>query len=216
VSFSYDPGLALNVKSVTLPAVTGTDLPPWELAAETIQFTFEGYPLTGVFHTPHLQVFRAADYAAASPEGGKIVEELKKLLQDKPAESPDKELPFLPVPNAAQMMRAQIRYLDFRGGSGVRFLTQYGQDVSPISNTRMFYTYQGLTQDGQYVVSATFPVSNPVLPDESSITLDQVFMDRFAQYILDTTQALNEQSPESYTPDLGLLDTMIQTLLIQK
>lgn len=44
-------------------------------------------------------------------------------------------------------------------GGGIRYLTQFGQAAGLITNPELFYTFQGLTDDGAYYVAAVFPVA---------------------------------------------------------
>ena len=60
--------------------------------------------------------------------------------------------------------RAQMRYVGFQSGAGVRYLAQYGQAYAPINNQELFYTFQGLTADGAHCVVAILPVSATFLP----------------------------------------------------
>ena len=59
---------------------------------------------------------------------------------------------MLPILNAAQVFHAQTKYLDFNDGSGVGFVTYYAQDVSPVTRDQIFYSFQGLTDNGKYYV----------------------------------------------------------------
>ena len=52
----------------------------------------------------------------------------------------------------------------FVSGIGVRFLTEYAQYFVPVNNHDLFYTYQGLTNDGQYWISVILPINHPDLP----------------------------------------------------
>jgi hypothetical protein len=71
---------------------------------------------------------------------------LRAPLGERPAPADIRgELPFLPLPFAGQVLSAAVKYLDFPGGRGVRYLVAYSQDVSPLSREQVFYTFQGLT-----------------------------------------------------------------------
>jgi hypothetical protein len=129
------------------------------------------------------------------------------------------ELPVLPPLGAAQVIQAQIKPLDFNGGSGLRFITHYAQDVSPIVNQTVFYTFQGLTDDGQYYMALYYPVSASVLPDsyeEVSLPVDyEEFANNFDSYLQETTQALNDSAPNQFSPNLSSLDALVESLAIQ-
>src|SRR5690606_24028253 len=63
-------------------------------------------------------------------------------------------LPMLPAIPASQVFRIQPTLVDFEGGRGVRYLTYYTQAPSPITDRDIFYTFQGVTDDGAYYISA--------------------------------------------------------------
>ena len=86
---------------------------------------------------------------------------LKDLITQKPANPT--YIPVAPLINATQVFRAHTKYLDFNNGSGVRFLTYYSQGINPITNSDLFYTYQGLTSDGKYRISVYYPISSIVI-----------------------------------------------------
>jgi len=94
-----------------------------------------------------------------------MVAALQALIAGGP--SGDKGLAFLPIINAAQEFHAQYRVISFVSGNGIRYLTQFSQYFDPINNHEVFYSYQGLTADGKYWISAILPISNQLLPADS-------------------------------------------------
>jgi hypothetical protein len=114
------------------------------------------------------------------------------------------------------MMHPHIQYLDFKNGQGVRYLTEYSNGISPISNSGLIYTYQGITSDGRYYVAAVLPVNHPSLPADSTVTGSEppTFQSNYQQYKLDTAQSLNVQAPATFAPDLTLLDAIMSSLKI--
>ena len=189
VSFAYDPSLATNVTAKTVPGETGQDIPPWEIHPEYVEFAFEGYKSKNTYHEPKIYVYPAAEYKRISPGAQKIMGELTQLLADKPA-APQKAIPLLPIFNAGQVFHAQVQYLTFQGGKGVRFVTQYDQAFLPINNLEVFYTFQGLTDDGRFYVAAILPVSSGILPDTDQVDPKQqkAFGENFPKYVQETTQ----------------------------
>jgi hypothetical protein len=213
ISFSYDDTLAGAVVAETAPAVGESSL-EWEIVPEHVQFTLTGYVLPDTFHEPRIYVYPVNDFEAANQVAGKTIVALRQFLAEKPA-APD-GIPFLPLFNAKQMIRAQIAYVDFQNGTGVRFLTYYSQVPIPVNNNELFYTFQGMTHDGDYYVAAILPVSHPMLPANWMIEIPAGDADAFAQnldsYMGDIEQQLSAQDASSFTPDLSLLDAMIQSL----
>lgn len=217
VSFSFDKSIVASVNEQTIAAENaGPDAAPWMSQPEHIRFDFNGYALSGTFHEPRLYIYPVEAYAALSPAAGEIAAELRQFLEQKPAAP--QSIPFLPLWNAGQMLRANIRYLDFQSGSGVRFLSQYGQAVYAINNHSLFYTFQGLTSDNRYYVAAVLPVMHPSLPaDESYIPGGDMdaFWNNFESYVNEVQQQLAAQPDASFTPDLSKLDAMMQSLKIE-
>jgi hypothetical protein len=213
-SFYLDPRIASSAESVVIAGVTGPDEPIWGLEPEHIQITFDRYALSGTFHAPKISIYPASEYAGLSPNIAEIIGDLRKVLTDQPVGDTLEHLPFLPVMPAAQYMQAQVKYLESKNGSGVRYLTQYGQDVYPVNNENMFYTYQGLTEGGEYLISALFPVASSALPDPATIDMDEFYNDDFNLYIIGTEALLNEQADSGFTPDLSVLDGLIATLQV--
>jgi hypothetical protein len=211
ISFSYDDDLASSVTPEMVPAQVDAAIEPWN-NPDYVQFTFNGYPLPDAFHTPRIMVYPVDDYAAINSTAGDIISELEQLLGSKP--SNPESIPFLPVFNAAQFLQTQVGYLRFQNGEGVRFLTQYGQAAWPVNNDDMFYAFQGITDDGQFYISAILPVSHPSLPDPETINMDTAFYDNFTNYVIDVENQLNSESSESFAPTLSILDGMIETLLV--
>lgn len=208
VSFSYEESLASSITPETIPADADAAVESWA-NPEHIQFTLDGYPLSGTFHQPRIMVFPVDAYKTINPTAGEIIAQLQQLLADNPT-NPE-VIPFLPVFHAGQFMQAHVKYLDFQNGSGVRFLTQYGQDAWPINNEDLFYAFQGLTLDGQYYISAILPVSHPSLPDPGSVPMDDAFYENFMNYVADIERQLSAEHEDSFTPALWLLDVMIQS-----
>lgn len=217
ISFSYDASLAAEVRSETVPAEGDEWDVPWLPVPEHVQFTFTDYLLSDMRHEPQIFVYPVAEFEVSNQSAGEVIADLQQLLADKPSVASDR-FPFLPLWNAAQLMRSNIHYLDFQNGTGVRFLTQYAQDVWPINNNGLFYTFQGLTHDGEYYVSAILPVNNPILPvDGSEIPGGdyEAFASSYEKYLRDIEQQLGAQDVSSFIPDLSVLDAMIQSIYVE-
>jgi hypothetical protein len=141
------------------------------------------------------------------------IEKLQALLQTRPP-APEDPISLLPLINAAQVFHAQVKYLDFQNGSGVRYLTQYSQDIFPIVNQHLFYTFQGLTQDGAYYVVAAFAIDAAGFPDEPDISDWEAFSAGYQDYLAATVSQLDALPSDQFEPDLALLDSVIQSLRV--
>ncbi len=212
-----DPSLGVSAQPLLIPAVPKSDAPGFGGAApEHWLFTFGDKTQTDLLSPldPQLRIFPAGAFAAIDPTMAKVIEDLKALLAARPAEITG-TIPVLPLIPAAQVLHAQPRYLDFQNGSGVSFVTAYAQDVSPILRDRTFYTFQGLTKDGQYYISLFYPVTTGVLPqtvEETPAAKDMdAFVKGFDQYLADTTALLSDPAT-AYEPDLVILDNLMTSL----
>ena len=212
--FSYPKGEDYGAVPSVLPAELETE---WWSVPVHDDFTFYDYPLSDTFHKAHISIYPVAEFLEVNPAAEERVAEFEEFLVLQP-ETPER-VPFvLPIFNAAQMITVQVEYLEFEGGSGVRFVSQYGQAAWPINNQDMFYAFQGLTDDGIYLISAVLPVSHPSLPDvgESFIGDEyDAFIDTYEAYLIDVESQLDLETPESYFPKLTALDDMLETIRVE-
>ena len=179
-------------------------------------FKFTDYVLTESNNNPAIMVYSTHEMNKIDSIANEIIPQLKTVLNTQP-EHPEK-LPFFPNWHAAQFTVMQVDYLTFENGKGVRYLTQYGQNYWPINNQSMFYTFQGITDDGKYYVSAIFPVSHPSLPQSGSdYSGDFSAMENdFDGYLSQIANQINGQADDTFFPQLDHLDGIITSLTIQK
>ena len=226
ISFYYDPTLAKGVTATTLGASSpaGEDMPFFAINPKEFTFDFQGY-IVEPTQKPQIMVFSTKEYETLMSGGGdpnpvtRQLESLKKLMADHPVDSSG-SLPFMPIWNAAQEMHAQLKYINFQNGSGIRYLTEYGQDVAPVSNKLLFYTFQGITSDGAYYISAILPINHPMLAVDEGEKLKEKdypkFMENYPSYVVDSQKQLNAQKDDSFNPTLNMLDAMIASIKINK
>jgi len=209
-----DPTLASSYTCETIPeSPEGIETYP-----QYTKLTLQGYPLSGKFFTPYISILPVQRYIELLPDfiPGQVAA-LQALVSG--GALGDKDLPFLPSLNAGQMFHAQYQVLPFGSGGGVRYLTLLAQYYAPINNHDLFYTYQGVTNDGKYWVSAILPINNPILPDNGDTppggqTWDQ-FTNNYSSYIADLTVQLNSQASGNYTPSLAMLDALVSSITVQ-
>ena len=218
VSFSFDDTLAVSIFSAIIPEQNlGEDYMPGDTYPTHYEFSFNGYAVGNSFHTPLITVYPVAEYRAISSYASAEIDNLQSALTNHPSGGSSSDLPFLPIWNAAQIFSAKVTYFDFQNGSGIRYLTMYGQAVYPVDNQNLFYTYQGLTNDGQYYLSAVLPVTNAILPDDGATIVGDwlEFENDWETYLIGILQTLNGQSGENFTPSLALLDEMMASFSIE-
>jgi hypothetical protein len=109
--------------------------------------------------TPLLYVFPVTQYEAISQEAAAEIGELRSLLDERPAEIVE-DLPFLPMYFAVESYHSDPKYIDFQNGSGISYLARVDHDHSLATDESIFYTFQGLTNDGQYYVATLVPITD--------------------------------------------------------
>ena len=196
----------------TVPASTeGMEMYP-----QYTRLTLQGYVLSDKFFTAHISIYPIQDFTNLLPDNIPAdVAALKALIDG--GSTGDKGLPLLPYFNAGQEFFAQnIKVISFTSGNGIRFLTQYSQYFDPINNYEMIYTFQGLTSDGKYWISAILPISNPILPADGNTPPNgqsqEEFGNNFTTYIVDLTTQLNSQPAEGFSPRLPALDALVESI----
>ena len=227
IAFSYDVSLASRIEVDMIPPVDD----PGGMSMFGSQpggtvFTFIDYPVTRSYGQAVVRIIPVDTFPGADTVSDQRLAELQAFLAAhapleahvnvKPAGESDPGIPVLPVVNAAQVFVAQPEYFEFQNWSGVRFVTYYAQDFSPVTNTLIFYAFQGITMDGRYVISAEFPLRVPVLPDSidySTFDFDS-FIPNYQTYLDETVAALDGAAPSDYTPSLATLDAVLQSLSV--
>ena len=215
-----DPALATGYTCETVPEnPAGMEITP-----QYTKLSLQGYLLADKFFTPSISVFPVQRFAELVPDFiPQRVKDLQVLIEGAPApvfsSAFTTSLPFLPIFNAAQVFFAKYQTVPFVSGGGIRYITLFAQYSAPVNNHDLFYTYQGLTSDGQNWVSAILPINNPVLPADAKNPPDgqswDQFSSNFGPYITDMTTQLNGLAPDSYTPTFSLLDTLVASITIQ-
>ena len=144
-----------------------------------------------------------------------FLEPLRRTLAERPGEVP--EIPLAGFHNASQLINTKLEYVAFRGGHGLRFLTQYGQAAWPINNHDLFYAFTGLTLDERYLIVAIFPVQHPSLPETGEEVAAAEFerlVDNFPAYLVEMDETLLQEQDSAFTPNLSDLDSLLQLMQI--
>jgi hypothetical protein len=218
MSLHLDPVLASGFSCQTLAEVAGDpNAPGSPVNPKYTHISLSGYPLSGRFFAPHIDVYPVQRFSELLPdEFPTKVTVLQALIAGGP--TGNKGLSFLPNFNAAQEFFAQYQVISFVSGKGIRYLTQFSQFFDPINNYELFYTFQGLTSDGKYWISAILPISNPLLPADGKNPPNgqswDAFGNAFPTYISDIASQLNSQTPESYSPTIPMLDALVASITI--
>ncbi|MBZ0320003.1 MAG: hypothetical protein K8L91_26565 [Anaerolineae bacterium] len=236
VRFVYPTELATSITETPIEAVPydGTTMPLWAANPAYSQYIFEEYPAPeGTYYTPVISLYPTADFETYTEREGDFpwgygieLDALNALLEEQPdltpytelatAGMPDSlELPYLPVANAAQVFRTQAEFIPFDDGWGVRYITYYSQAVNPLRDQDLFYTFQGISNDGSTYVSVQFPILSGLLPTTYPEDFDyEAFANDYMNFLNETVAALNAQDGELFTPTLSTLDSIVLSLSI--
>lgn len=216
--------VAESVAWQTVPATPyDASMPPGPTGApEHLLGTFDGEDYYAQDFTGRVAyIIPVAAYEALWNEAGndsitRTVESLKALLTEQPA-APTAPLPVLPPIYAVNDLATQVAYLSLPGAdaTGIRWVGRFSQDASPVFNYQLRYVFQGLTNDGQYLIALDFPVTTAALPDDpAALTAEemQAIEQDFTAYLQATADMLNSLAPSDFAPDLTALDAMMQSL----
>ena len=248
VSFTFDPLLASEVKAETAPQVT--DGKPCDIWPEHPAFTLVGLRRAQIRVFP-LKEFREAFAIASKkgnegviypqnpPEWTTYFDEevrvLKMLLQAKPEprevgrfvarargeKGCSAEMPFLPMWEACQAFVGRLRYVNFKNGQGVFFLTQWDRETAKVSNDAIEYAFQGITADNRYWIYAEFSVAAPFLPNGNEVEVmawkEKNYLlshksKKYQAYLRPVLAKLEALPANKFQPSLDLLEQLIKSL----
>lgn len=219
--------VANGARGSQLPRADAQDLPYFEKTPGHTVLKLEGYTLQDKFHQPQIYVYPAAAYAEMVPAAFESIHRLDNLLYSPatPVAITKDQLPTVPFFNAAQVFVSNIQMLSFQNGGGVRFLTEYAQYAAPINNHELIYHFEGVSRDGAYYIIAILPITAPTLAETSEIG-SVIPVGGFAHpdindpnadwsgYYSNVATLLNNTAPDIFTPHLGQLDALIQSIKI--
>lgn len=225
LSLDIPSSVANGASGIDIAPVTNEDAPYWEKTPGHLQVSLNDYyVLQGKFHQPQIYVYPAMPYVELSTAAFESMHRLRNVMNPGTSITAD-QLPTVPFFNAAQLFASNIQAVTFQNGSGIRFLTEYGQYPAPVNNHDLFYHFQGFTNDGEYYIVAIFPITAPGFGEssdpESAVAIGGVAYpsmgdpsDDWEAYYTAAANLLNSTSPESFTPSLSQLDALIQSMQV--
>ena len=161
-------GLAISARADLIDVVTDQTGMSLDVAPAHVQITLQTYSLESSFQVPQIFVYPAPGYAAVNQKAAESIRRLQVILANPNTQYTNDFLPYVPFIDAGQVFAAQEKILPFDGGSGLRIVTQYASDVSPINNGGLFYHFEGLTSDGKNYIVAILPVNLSFLPADNN------------------------------------------------
>jgi hypothetical protein len=191
------------------------------------RITLRGYPLAEKASKPIIYIFPLQDYLIMDTSIITAYETVSKLAAERPTEV-DGLIPFLPQASGKGIFQAQVTYLSFQNGSGVRSLTQFNASPTAINNQEMVYAFSGITADAKYWVSAIFPVNASYLqrdaydiitPDGGLLApspTDPNYAAELESYYYLMTNLVNNTPSNYFKPDLACLDSLIASINVTR
>ncbi|MBE2221768.1 MAG: hypothetical protein IAF02_09520 [Anaerolineae bacterium] len=225
ITFTYDPDLLGDITIQDVPATANEGL----FEQLTPAHTWFGFAPEGVQsdasnqwvldHEAQVLVFNLHDFGSFAPSdarGREWIGKFQQMMAERPLTFYE-EVPILPLLNAMQMFQAQVQWLDFENGFGVRFLTAYTQDTVPVSNERLVYVFYGMTDDGLHGITAVFPLAAAALPDTAPAMTEAeytAFNQNYAAEMTAVTDQLNALANDDFSLPLSQLDALVQSIYI--
>jgi hypothetical protein len=216
LSLYLDPALGTGCECETAPESASSDIPMdiFIYPAHT-ELTIQNYPVTHTQFPAQVWIYPVNRFSELLPEVlPRRVSNLESFISNGTWSS--QELPFLPPIPEVQTFFSHETALSFNGGQGLRFITHYNESSNPIDNSTIFYTFQGLTDDGIYWVAVTLPISTPILPDDMDFHYtDESWFQNYDSYVNDVKEALAAQTPGSFFPTINNLDSLIRSITVR-
>jgi hypothetical protein len=239
VSFTYPGSVASEIKTEIKPEsrLTGETDKPEGVVPTHLAFILQGSYATrqkSSYFTPEVSIYSINKYKDALALSNayvqsleKDIQSLKAILAERPV-SLEGEIPFLPFgTDATQAFHSHLKYTNFKNGQGLIFLTQFNIEPSLVNSQGLIYTFQGLTDDGLYYVSARFPVTAPSLPSSYEATTFENYTlnmfygedkksneENYKSYLAKIKRKLDDLPSERFEPKLTLLERLISSLCV--
>jgi hypothetical protein len=219
-------GLGTGASAENIDVITDQTGLPWEVAPAHLQLTLQGYTVQNSYHVPQFFVYPSKEYAEANQGAAENIQRLQAILSNPNTQITNDVLPRVPFFNAGQVFAAQEKVIHFNGGSGLRVVTQYAQDVSPINNSGLFYLFEGLTNNGNYYIAVILPTNLPLLVSDNNpasvvpnggipFPPNNASGSSFENYFKQVSELIDKSQADQFDPSLTNLDALIQSMSVQ-
>ncbi|MCE7861818.1 MAG: hypothetical protein DYG86_18780 [Chloroflexi bacterium CFX2] len=119
---------------------------------------------------------------------------------------------FPRLAGAGNVIDAQLSPVDFKNGTGYRFLLTKSFSADPLSSTSMTYMYQGVTNDEKYFLSFLVGVDAPFLTPYLNQPLTTV--EEFESFYSNVNTLIDTSAPDQFLPSLDVLDELVSSVVI--
>jgi heat shock protein HslJ len=172
---------------------------------------------------PVIYVIPLAEYQELWEQNGDLrvtetYSQVLSLLQARPDPIPTEGMPVLLFEEVTgnNDLVTQYAYVYTNFGFGVRFVGRFSQGINPVTNDnpQLYYIFQGLSDDGVFLVSFFYPVRSDEIPNSDEVTdaeRQEVEADPRA-YLDSKAEELDQLSYADWAPPLTELDAVITSL----
>jgi hypothetical protein len=232
IGFDFDRSLGASVNILQVPGQRPSPNAIVEPDAAHLAFTLygrrdEATKIPRAWVAPEvLRFYRTSDLAGYDLASQQLVA-LGSMLSERPDlaaamtvtdQGIPGPLPFLPIVDAGQGIVARAQYVDTPQLAGIAYLTAFRQDVWPFAANEFLYTFQGLSDDGQWYVAADFLVDASMFPDKVKTKEGNRIassIKRYTKYLRQSVETLNGASPDAFSPPLTSIDALIMSITFE-
>ncbi len=172
---------------------------------------------------PVIYIIPIAEYQQLWEQSGDLTmtetySQVLSLLQARPDPIPTEGMPVLPFEEVSGTndLVTQYGYVYTNFGFGVRFVGRFSQDSAPVTNDnpQLYYIFQGLSDDGIYLVSFFYPITTDELPNNDAVTDEerQEAETDLRGYLDAKAEELDILGFADWSPTLSELDAVITSL----
>lgn len=221
-SFYLDPDLGIDYECEKIPESSPTTVPMDVLIFPShTELTIQDYPLTSTQFPAMIYVYPVNRFSVMLPDVvPSRVSDLENINSG--ATWTKGALPFLPPVPLEQIFFSHNAVVTFNYGRGVRFITQYNDFDNVISNRSIFYTFQGLTDDGMYWLTVTLPINHSTLPADDYSPwppegyTGESWSQNYESYVNQVKDGLDMQLPDSFFPTINILDNLVRSITVNQ
>ena len=222
--FSFTEELGTNVNIMQAPGDPVESAGPGFSDAAKVQFNLynAGQPNESLFDTGGVRFYRMDDlmqydFLAAQ------VEKLQMLLEERPdlaqyeaaINNPEiGSLPHVPVLTHGAVLTARAHYVVTDAVQGIAYIQVVSADLAPFISRDFSYTFQGISNDGQYYVSTNFNLNTELFPEtlEGTDFNMEEFQAQWPEYLAESIATLNQAEANDFTPSLGAIDAFVESI----
>ncbi|MAS38303.1 MAG: hypothetical protein CL610_30175 [Anaerolineaceae bacterium] len=213
IRLSFEASLGSSVTIQQVPGDPVADAGPGFSDAAKTQFTFYdfGEPVDSIFDTGGVRVYRMEDvvqYGFLQEQ----VEQVEDLLDTRIDLAQQETLPFVPVLPHGQSLIARPQYVETGTVQGIGYITSVMAAQEPFSSSSFLYTFQGISNDGQYYVTAIVPLRTDLFPAEAIIADPAQFQQQWPDYLAESIATLNNAAPADFAPSLDAINALVQSV----